>query len=130
MDPITFKLESNTLERLDSEAEEKELSRSEYLRNIIKTRDKTEELRKEYEGKIEEYERKIEELQRKNEELRDKLAAANDRIDDTQEVVEYVEEEKKIQRQERSRKEEWRTAPLWRKAKWMVTGMPDNNGEK
>ena len=61
------------------------------------------------------------EIKRENERLRDQLAATNQRIDDTKEIVEYVEEERKLQ-QQRHQKE---NAPVWKRAKYWVFGFPE-----
>lgn len=62
----------------------------------------------------------IDKIKQENKNLKDQLAATNQRIDDTKELVEYVEEERELQRQ-RQQKE---NAPVWKRAKWWVLGVP------
>ena len=56
--------------------------------------------------------------QREVNRLRRELRAVNSRQDDVGELVEYVEEERRLQRQ----REERRNAPVWRRAKWWAFG--------
>lgn len=63
------------------------------------------------------------EIKRENQRLKDQLAATNQRIDDTKELVEYVEEERELQRQ-RQQKE---NAPVWRRAKYWVFGFSEDD---
>lgn len=77
---------------------------------------------------IHEYEHlteRVDDLEIENDRLRRQLAATNQRIDEHQELVEYVEEE----RRDRQRDRERRNAPVWRRAKWWVLGAPDDGGE-
>lgn len=68
---------------------------------------------------------RVDDLEIENDRLRRQLAATNQRIDEHQELVEYVEEE----RRDRQRDRERRNAPVWRRAKWWVLGAPDDGGE-
>jgi peptidoglycan hydrolase CwlO-like protein len=52
------------------------------------------------------------------EELRNELAAANRRIDSADELVEYVSEERSVEQRRRQ-------AGIVTRAKWFLTGMPD-----
>ena len=63
------------------------------------------------------------EIKQENQRLKDQLAATNQRIDDTKELVEYVEEERELQRQ-RQQKE---NAPVWRRAKYWVFGFSEGD---
>lgn len=103
---VTFKLDPELVDDLDDEADEAGVSRSEYLRNIIESRHDTDEL-----------EAEIEDLENRIEDLRNQLASANTRIDAANEIVEYVEEERTVERHRRH-------AGLLTRAKWWVTGMP------
>jgi len=64
---------------------------------------------------------RVEELEARVEELRNELTAANKRIDSATELVEYVERERTLE--ERRRK-----AGIVTRAKWFITGMPDEEG--
>lgn len=63
------------------------------------------------------------EIKQENQRLKDQLATTNQRIDDTKELVEYVEEERELQRQ-RQQKE---NAPVWRRAKYWVFGFSEGD---
>jgi metal-responsive CopG/Arc/MetJ family transcriptional regulator len=103
MDSITLRLESELIEGLDSEADDRGVSRSEYAREILRSRN--------------EHAR----IQEENERLRRQLQAMSSRQEDVGELVEYVERERSLQEQERER----RNAPAWRRAKWWLLGRSD-----
>ena len=109
MKNVTVRLSDEKVETLDGEANDLDLSRAEYLRELIdKGRDS-----QEIETDLEETQREVERLQRQ-------LQATNARQDDVGELVEYVEEERSIQ----ERREERREAPAWTRAKWWLLGKP------
>jgi len=99
MQPHTIRLPEDLLAELRAEADERGVSQAEYIRSVLRNRTEYDELRRE------------------NERLRDQLAATNARQDDVGELVEYVEEERRIQQ----RREQRRSAPVWRRAwRWVV----------
>jgi chromosome segregation ATPase len=102
MQPHTIRLPEELLAELRAEADERGVSQAEYIRSILRNRTEYDELRRE------------------NERLRDQLAATNARQDDVGDLVEYVEEERRIQQ----RREERSHAPAWRRAKWWLLGTP------
>lgn len=110
MDSITLRLQPSTKESLEGEAEERGVSRSEYIRNILRSRHELERLREQ-----------VADLERENDRLRQQLAATNRRVDQHQELVRYVQEERSLA-QEQSRR---RKAPVWRRAKWWILGEPN-----
>lgn len=57
-------------------------------------------------------------LKIENRQLRNQLTATNQRIDETNDVVEYVQQEQELQRAQEKR----RNAPVWQRAKWWVFG--------
>ena len=62
----TIRLEESLIEDLDSEAEERDVSRSEYVRQILRERRESEELREEIDSlrdRLESREERIEELE-------------------------------------------------------------------
>lgn len=65
---------------------------------------------------------RLPEVERERDALRDQLAATNARADDVGELVEYVEEERRIQRRREERERERESAPVWRRAAWWVFG--------
>lgn len=130
MQQITLRLDEDTIESLDREAEERGESRSEYLRDIIASRREGEYLRKghawevhrirrEHEREVAEYERELDHLRAKVDDLQRQLAAANRRIDTTNELVRYVEDERTAEQRRRE-------AGLLTRTKWWLTGMPDD----
>lgn len=65
---------------------------------------------------------RLAEVERERDRLREQLAAQNSRADDVEELVEYVEHERALRREERRR----RSAPIWERAKWWVFGAPES----
>lgn len=55
--------------------------------------------------------------------LRRQLQAVNARQEDVGELVEYVEQERKLDQQRAQR----RQAPAWRRAKWWLLGEPGDD---
>ena len=100
MPHLSLRVSDELLADLDAEADERGVSRSDYVRNTLENH------------------QQVEELERENERLRQQLQATNSRQDDVGELVEYVEEEREIQQ----RRAERRDAPVWRRAKWWVFG--------
>ena len=107
MKNVSVQLSEEFVETLDEEASELDLSRAQYIRELIqKGRDS-----REIESELEESRREIDRLKRE-------LRATNARQDDVGELVEYIEEERELQLRERER----RDAPAWRRAKWWLLG--------
>ena len=100
MDSITLRLESDTIEALDTEAGEHGVSRSEYVRDILQSRHERDRLRA------------------ANERLQQRVQTLIDQREEHSELVNYVQEERSLQQ----RREERRDAPLWTRAKWYVLG--------
>lgn len=124
MEAITLRLESDTLESIDEEATEHDLSRSEYIRNILRTRDESDQLRDKHERIRAEYERQVSELERERDRLERKLTATNSRNDDITELVEYVEEQRELERYRDRRERMIDQAGVLTRAKWWLTGVP------
>ncbi|RJS96557.1 hypothetical protein D3261_19050 [Halococcus sp. IIIV-5B] len=61
---------------------------------------------------------KVDKLEAERDDLRRQLAEANSRNDDVDELAEYVEGERELQREERER----RRAPLATRLKWLIWG--------
>lgn len=99
MKTITMRFDENTVESLDAEADERELSHSEYLRKI-------------------DAQERIRELETENERLKRKKRQILDQREENSELVEYAQNERELQRQERER----RDAPAWQRAKWWLLG--------
>lgn len=71
---------------------------------------------------VEDAETEIDRLQRE-------LAATNRRVDEHKELVEYVREERQVERRREKRERLKDTAGVFTRAKWWVTGMPDPSDE-
>jgi chromosome segregation ATPase len=65
---------------------------------------------------------RIDELQQRTRELESELMATNRRIDDTQELVEYVEEEREVVRERARREREREAAGILTRSKWWLFG--------
>lgn len=98
MDSITLRLQPDTIKSLGEEADDHDVSRSEYVRNIIRScyelqrlRDEHERIQDQHEQELEEvreeYGERIADLERENERLHRQLAATNKRVDQHQELV-------------------------------------------
>ena len=66
----------------------------------------------------EDLERELEQTEARVEDLRRQLQQTNSRERDVDEIVTYVEEERRL----RQRREERRDAPVWTRAKWWLFG--------
>lgn len=83
---------------------------------------------------ISELDDRIDELERENARLRRELRASNARQDDVGELVDYVQEERSIQRrreEREARRERWerwerkrRSEPIWKRMYWEIFGQP------
>lgn len=109
MKNVTVRLSEEQVETLDAEATDLDMSRAEYIRDLIEKGRESNETRRE-----------LEETQNKVADLRRQLQAVNARQDDVGELVEYVEHERELDRQRDRR----RQAPAWRRAKWWLLGEP------
>jgi metal-responsive CopG/Arc/MetJ family transcriptional regulator len=106
MRQITIRLPEEEIESLDEEAEEADVSRSEYVRDVIRSRKEHEELRNE----VDELREEVERQKRERRQLLEQR-------DEHQELVAVVQEEKSIE-------ERWRQADLMTRARWKIFGMP------
>ena len=120
MKTITLRVEADTLESLDAEADERDRTRSEHVREILRTRNDAERLREE----IDELRAERDDAEARADDLRRQLAAANSRADDVDDLAEYVREEQSLRQQEAERRRRRREASILRRAKWWLTGEP------
>ncbi|WP_254547486.1 ribbon-helix-helix domain-containing protein [Halomarina pelagica] len=111
MQQITVRLPERTLAEVDREAAKAGASRSEYIREVLASRDDSPEHEQEVEGLRTEVDR-----------LRRQLAAANSRIDASNELVRAVEREQSLAERKAQ-------AGLVTRAKWWLTGMPSSSSE-
>jgi chromosome segregation ATPase len=158
METITLKIEADTRDALDDEAEEHDFqSRSAYLRDIIDRRDEASALRSEYEAEIEKLEGELDDVRERLEsktetadEYRrqvDRLEAETDRlqerVDELETELDRVKNEKRLLLEEREEKKElvryveqertveqrWREAGFGTRMKWRLFGMPGDDDE-
>jgi chromosome segregation ATPase len=149
MQQITLRIPEDTLESIDSEADEHGKSRSEHIRDILESRSEHAEADKlrdeigdleqqldeaeaerdrlaatveDLNAEIDELQSEVDSLEARNTDLTNQLAEANTRIDTANEVVEYVETERTAQ-------ERWREAGILGKAKYTVFGMPTDEAD-
>lgn len=129
MKGFSIRFPENELETLDAEADEQNLSRSEYVRELFRNRhgdsvelaelrDKHERLREQHKQLQDEYDQSLNEVDRLNR----KLTAALELKGENDELVEYVEHERELQK----RREH---TPVWTRAKWWVFGQPEKNAD-
>jgi metal-responsive CopG/Arc/MetJ family transcriptional regulator len=96
MEQITIRLQEDFLESIEGAASEHNESRSEHIRDLLR--------------KGMEYE----DVRRDRDRLENQLGQLIEQREANQELVEYVDEE-----------QTWRSAPIWRRAKWWITGKSD-----
>lgn len=109
MKNVTVRLSEEQVETLDKEANDLDMSRAEYIRDLIEKGRESDEIRHE-----------LEETQNKVADLRRQLQAVNARQEDVGELVEYVEQERELEQ----RREQRRQAAVWTRAKWWLLGEP------
>ena len=97
---ISIRFNDDRLAKIEELAEQAGVTRSEYIRDSLDTRDQLTECRQE------------------NERLRRQLQARNAREEDVTELVAYVKEDRSLAQEQRER----RNAPIWTRAKWFVLG--------
>jgi Arc/MetJ-type ribon-helix-helix transcriptional regulator len=102
MEKITVRVTDEQAEEIDRRADADDVSKSEAVRDLLRRGTEYDSIREERDR-----------LQRQYRQLVDQR-------EEHTELVEYVERERDLQQ----RREERRTAPLWRRAKWYVLGAP------
>jgi peptidoglycan hydrolase CwlO-like protein len=113
---VTAKLEDRHLEFFERvRDEENTTSDAETIRRCLERGATAEE-------RVDALEDEIENLEARVDELTNQLREANKRNDEVEELVEYVESERSLQ----ERREERRTSPVWKRARWWVFGEPDD----
>lgn len=127
MDSITIRLQNETLTKIDDEAEQRDLSKSEVIRAWFAERDKLQreceqlqseyaELQAECDRLRDEYEEQIEELEREIERThREKRLVLEQREEHT-ELVNTVKEEQSLAKRKAN-------AGVLTRAKWWLVGM-------
>lgn len=114
---ITLRLADETITELEDEADEYGVSRSEYLRNLIESRD-------EHDGNTDEYNERIEQLERENERLHRERRQLLEQREENTELVRYAREQRSIEREREDRRRERESANILRKTWWVLAGRP------
>lgn len=102
MGKISLRVSDSLLDELDAESDEIGVSRSEYIRNTLASRNDSEELRRE------------------NERLRNEKRTLIQQREEHTALVEYVEDERQIQ----ERREQRQQRNVLRRAWWWLAGTP------
>ena len=113
MKNVTVRLSEEQVETLDVEADDLDLSRAEYIRDLIEKGRESDKIRRE-----------LEETQNKVADLRRQLQAVNARQEDVTELVEYVEQHRDLTRYQERRQRQLDEANILTRWKWKVTGVP------
>lgn len=121
MKNVTVRLSEDRVESIDGEAADCEMSRAEYIRDLLRqarepdtTSDELTETRNE-----------LEQARTRITELENQLRAVNTRQRDVDDLVRYVEEERSLQQRERVRQHAKDHAGALTRVKWALTGMPE-----
>jgi len=112
MQQITLRLSADMIESLEGEADERGVSRSEHLRDVIDSRH-------EHEAEVDELREEVDELQTEVERLRNEKQLVLEEREEKQKLARYVEEERRVEQQ-------WREAGLATRMKWRLLGMPSD----
>lgn len=120
---------TNFQEQIDNLQREHEHERAKLEREIAELERDHEHARAELEQEIDNLEQELESKENTINELRDQLAATNRRVDQHQELVEYVREERELQRDRRDFERRRAEAGVFTRAKWWFTGMSTSNDE-
>ena len=113
MKPTSIRLPDETLADVDEEAEERGLSRAEYLRVIVENRHESDRIRDEYEAKLNELRTETERLQRERRQILEQRQEHG-------ELVTVVERQQSLQEQRAQ-------ASIFKRMKWSITGMPSED---
>lgn len=108
MEQITLRLPLRTLAEVDREAEEAGTSRSEYLRDVVESRN-------EHGEEAERLREEVDELRTEVERLRREKRQILSEREEKKELARYVEEERRLERERRS-------ANVVERARWFLFG--------
>lgn len=117
---ISVRMDEDSVEELDSDAEDRDLSRAEFVRELIESRNDTSDLQDE----LDDCHSELQESRARVNELRQELAAANRRIDDANDLIETSREMVQVQETERNLQARRAGAGIWTRFKWWMTGDP------
>lgn len=111
MEQLTARVPEDMAAEIDDLADESDRSKSDVLRELLRKGLDADAMRAE------------------NTELRNRLQAMESRQRDTGELVEFVEEQRSLQREQAMRDRLRSEAGVFTRAKWWLTGMPKNESE-
>jgi chromosome segregation ATPase len=89
---ITIRIEGDLIDSLDAEAEDRDVTRSEYVRQILKDRRESDELREEIESLREQLDRRQERIETLEEQLA-KRSNIEEKVEDLPDKLRAVESE-------------------------------------
>lgn len=118
MEQITLRLSQETIDDVEDEAEEADVTRSEHLRDVI-------ESRHEHAEDVERLQEEVDELRTEVERLRNEKRALVDDRQERQELVAFAEQERDLRQLEREKQ----AAPIWTRAKWWAFGRDVDDSE-
>lgn len=104
---ISARVSHDLNERIEAYSDENDCSKSDAIRELL-------------EAGLENDETKAE-----NQRLRNQLASVNRRIDETNELVEYVREERDLEQSRHELEQRRAQAGIFTRAKWWLVGMDD-----
>ena len=104
MDPTTIRLPDDLLDELDAEADERDMKRSDYIREVLQDRHDYDRLQAEYEAEIDDLKQEVERLNRERRQLLEQRS-------ENQELRRYVENDV-----------EWHEASLPTRVRWWLFG--------
>jgi uncharacterized coiled-coil DUF342 family protein len=89
---ITIRIDGDLIDSLDAEAEDRDVTRSEYVRQILKDRRESDELREEIDSLREQLDRRQERIETLEEQLA-KRSNIEEKVEDLPDKIRAVEEE-------------------------------------
>jgi predicted transcriptional regulator len=107
MQSVTARVDGDTYDRIEELADDPDTSKSAVVRELIR--------------KGLDYD----DLETERDRLLDELQATNRRVDEHSDLLDYVDRQRELE----NRREDRRSAPVWRRAKWWVLGYPGDRGE-
>ena len=111
MEQITLRLPADVLADVEEEAEEAGTSRSEYLRDVIESRNEHAEDAERIREEADELRIEVERLRREKRQILDQRK-------ENQELVAWADKQRDLQEAKES-------APIWTRTKWWVLGRND-----
>lgn len=115
MEQITLRVPADTLAELDEEADERGISRSEYIRNVLDSRN-------EHAEDVADLRAEIDDLETELDRVREEKRLILQERDEKAELARYVEDE-------RTAEQRWREAGLGTRISWRLFGMPSDDDQ-